>query len=173
MAGIHRPSVPSSFLSPRPSGGWGFPAAVALVPAFAWDGVNIAVWTARRMGVGLETRLWMEPIVVLSVLISFVVACVILAMRTGRYALPVTALALGASITVAELVNLSLGLTVMPGMYQIDYERRLFINEATAFAFVMGLWAALAALVIAAGTLVVRTLARRLRHDEHEARVPF
>ncbi|HEX6039222.1 MAG TPA: hypothetical protein VFZ20_14320 [Longimicrobium sp.] len=134
--------------------------------------MSVAVWTARRMGVGVETRFWIEVVVLSSTLISFVVACVILALRTGRYALPVTALAIGASITVSELVHLWLGLTIMPGMYQIDYERREFIRDARAFAFELGMWAALVALIIAAGTLAVRALARRVRRGEHEGRVP-
>ena len=159
---LHQPPVSSSILSPRPNGGWGFPAAVALVPGLAWGGAHIAVWAARRLGVGVETRFWIEPVVLCSALIVFVVACVILALRTGWFALPVTALAMGTSITTAEMVRLALGLMVMPGMYQIDYERREFIRDASVFAFELGMWAALVAAVIAMVTLGLRGLSRRL-----------
>jgi hypothetical protein len=96
-------------------------------------------------------------------LATFVVACVIITLRAERVALLAAPVAAGGSIVIAELACMALHTTLMPGLYQVDYDPRLFWIEQSTMALYMGLWAALLALVIAAVTLALRGLIHRLR----------
>lgn len=144
---------------------------IALAPATAYVGMSVVIWTARQMQWGMDARLRLEWAMFALLIAAFLGASVIAALGANRRAVLAAGGVGGGSLTFAELVRLGLGMTLMPGMYQVDYEVRLFVIDNVKFAFLMGLWGATAAAAIGAGALAIRGFARRrLRH--RDARSP-
>lgn len=118
---------------------------------------NAVNWAARyRLDFGVDARLWLGYGLFAVFAAVFAATAVLAALRAQRRPLLVATGAATVPVTVAGLVLIPMGVFWMPGLYQIDYELRLFVIESIIETLLFSLPVAGAGLTVAACTLALR-----------------